>query len=336
MNKDNYIDINEISQQALEIAQASVAGNPIDDIKGSGVALIKSFSTGLTKHGKSKYTGILMNKSEVRFNVWYGSAAFKTLEALPPSTTMFAVKVNYTVTIYGLVLDSIEPLNDYDPDDFTVKKYDPDDQMAFFEEVLSKCNASEKAKEAIEIILHLGTDDEINNRFIKEYAAMVHHDNCDGGLFAHTTKCLSIYAKVKSMYEFLEDERMNDLMTISIALHDVGKIFEMNSGVYQAFSFITHRGLGLEYFIRYKEMIIDLYDEEFFYMVCSAILQHHGEYGENPRTVCAELVHKIDEMEATLTGIEELLENNITIIDASGKKIKFNDSYLNVLQSSIC
>ena len=119
-------------------------------------------------------------------------------------------------------------------------------------------------------------------------------------------------------------------MVIGIALHDIGKIFEMRNGTYQKFSFLTHRGLGFEYLSDYKKIITDLYDEEFYYMVCSVLLQHHGECGENPRTLYAMLVHKIDDLEAVLTSVDEVIEEDTSTVDSAGRKIKFNDLYLNI------
>ena len=123
-------------------------------------------------------------------------------------------------------------------------------------------------------------------------------------------------------------------MVISLALHDVGKIYEMHDGVYQKYSFLTHRGLGLEHLLQYKKLIVDLYDEEFFYMICSVLLQHHGEYGENPRTVYAMIVHMIDDLEAQLTTIDDLLQDNAITQDSAGAKVKYNGGYLNILQNS--
>ena len=114
------------------------------------------------------------------------------------------------------------------------------------------------------------------------------------------------------------------------AVKYVGKIFEMRDGTYQPYSFLSHRGLGLEYLTEFKGLIEADYDEEFYYMVCSVVLQHHGEYGEFPKTLCAMLVHFIDETEANLTGINDTLENDAIAVDTSGAKIKFNDMYLNI------
>lgn len=331
MEIENALNVNEISRQVLSISKESDAGNTVPECKGSGIALLKTFSPGFTKNGNSKYSGILVNKSEVRFNSWQNTPAYNSLAGIPPESKDLVVKVSYTVSKYGMVVYALETVSGFDPDDFLNQKYDESEQEMAFDRALASCKATPKAVRIIRAVLHLDERDDINERVIKEYAAMFHHDNCAGGLFAHTIKCLNIYAAVKGEYEFLSEDDSNDLMIIGISLHDIGKIFEMHNGVYQPTSFLTHRGLGFEYLMQYKELIVDSYDEEFYYMVCSVILQHHGEYGENPKTLYAMLVHIIDEMEASLTGVEETLENNTTIVDSSGKKIRFNDTFLNVL-----
>lgn len=67
---------------------------------------------------------------------------------------------------------------------------------------------------------------------------------------------------------------------------------------------MTHRGLGLEHLLAYKNLIVDIF---------------------------AMLVHMIDDMDAQLTSISDRMQNNPAITNASGTKIKFNNSYLNIL-----
>lgn len=203
--------------------------------------------------------------------------------------------------------------------------------MSDFYNTLQNSDISENAFSVINQCLHTSETDAIKQRLCKEYAAYANHDNCSTGLLAHMGKCIKIYNGIKGSYPFLSDQKTNDLMVISFALHDIGKIFEMYDGVYKKNSFITHRGLGFEYLTKYKKLITNLYDEEFFYMLSSVLLQHHGEYGENPKTLYALLVHTVDNMEAQLTSIDEMLGSKEFVRDASGTKIKFNGSYLNIL-----
>ena len=239
--------------------------------------------------------------------------------------------VNYVVSKYGLVISRLYKVDGFDPDAFIHHKYSVKEVFAEFVSALKDSGASENAMTIIRDVLHCERKDEVIARFVKEYAAYSHHDNCTCGLLAHTAKCLRIYNGIKGAYPFLADTTTNDLMVIGLTLHDVGKIYEMHDGIYQNYSFITHRGLGLEHLLPYKSEITDLYSEEFFYMICSIILQHHGEYGEEPRTLYAVLVHIIDDMEAQLTSINEITLEGNTTTDASGTKIKFNGNYLNLV-----
>ena len=75
-----------------------------------------------------------------------------------------------------------------------------------------------------------------------------------------------------------------------------------------------------------------MYDYEFFYMICSVLLQHHEEDGERPRTLYALLVHMIDAMEAQFTIINTLIKNGSVLSDGTGTMIKINEKYLSILQ----
>lgn len=67
-------------------------------------------------------------------------------------------------------------------------------------------------------------------------------------------------------------------------------------------------------------------------MLASILLQHHGEFGEKPRTLYSMLANLIDDMEAKMTSIDQLLSDKAMITDDAGTKIKFGDSYYNVLK----
>lgn len=67
--------------------------------------------------------------------------------------------------------------------------------------------------------------DDVSMRLVREYASYSHHDNYEVGLLAHMTKCIRLYNGIKGTYSFLSDQKTNDLMAISLALHDIGKIY---------------------------------------------------------------------------------------------------------------
>lgn len=334
MTNQALINIANVNNKILEIQRAADTGGSPPEYRGEGIVLLKNFAQGSTNSGKPKYTGTIANIDEVKFNVWNNSSAYEYFDQLSPDVRPHVVWISYSLSKYGLVISSIKDADGFNPDSFIYHKYSAKEKAAEFVSALNTCGITDSAISVIRAVFHMDYNDAVSQRIVKEYAAYSHHDNCATGLLAHTTKCIHLYNGIKKAYSFLEDSKVNDLMVISLALHDVGKIYEMHDGVYQKYSFLTHRGLGLEHLLQYKKLIVDLYDEEFFYMICSVLLQHHGEYGENPRTVYAMIVHMIDDLEAQLTTIDDLMQNNAITQDSAGAKVKYNGGYLNILQNS--
>lgn len=331
---DNILNIAEIKREIGEIQKNSDSGKQTQNEYGEGIVLIKNFSQGTTSNGNPKYDGIFVNIDEIKFHVWNNTAAYDYLENLSSNCIQSqVVSVKYELSKYGMIVKDFEAIEGIDPESFIYHKYSIEDLGKEFAETLKAGNLSVDGETVLAEVLHMHENDEVNYRFGREQAANSHHDNCPTGLLAHTTKCIKIYNGVKGAYPFLSDERANDLMIIGLAIHDVGKIYEMKDGVYQGTSFITHRGLGYEHLLKHKSIIVELYDEEFFYMLASVILQHHGEYGENPKTLYAYLVHMIDDMEAQLTSIDDILQEGTISTDEAGTKIKFNNIYLNILNN---
>lgn len=333
MSELSLINLSEINKQLLEIQRAASTGGSPAELHGEGIVLLKNYNQGATNSGKPKYAGTIANIDESKFNVWSNSSAFEYFSQLPAASQPHVVWICYSLSKYGLVINSIRKVDGFDPDSFVYHKYSAKQKAAEFISVLKESGISENAMSVIRAVFHMDFNDTVSNRIVREYAAYSHHDNCSSGLLAHIIKCIKIYNGIKAAYVFLADKTINDLMVISLALHDIGKIYEMHDGAYQVYSFLTHRGLGFEHLQPYKKMIINLYSEEFFYHICSVILQHHGEYGENPRTVYAMIVHMIDDLEAQLTSIDDLLINDGVTCDSAGAKIKHNGTYLNVLKT---
>lgn len=333
MENNELLNINSINKKTIEVQKRAETEGNNANIKDAGIVLLKNFNKGTTSSGSPKYSGTIANIDEAKFNVWSNSIAFEYFENLPVDEAPHVVLINFTISKFGIVIDDIRKVDGYNPDSFIFHKYSVDEISSDFVNELIRSKISRNAITVIKSVLHMGQNDIINKRIAREYAAYSHHDNCPTGLLSHMLKCIKIYNGIKNTYNFLCDERTNDLMVIGLALHDLGKIYEMCDGVYQKHSFITHRGLGFEHLLYYKEMIVDLYDDDFFYMLSSVVLQHHGEFGENPKTLYAYLVHIIDDIEAQMTSIDDLLSSDTTTTDASGTKIKYNSGYLNILSN---
>lgn len=202
-----------------------------------------------------------------------------------------------------------------------------------FEEIL-KLNLTDKGFNLIDNIMGITSNGEIYEKFKTNYAASSHHDNCPYGLMAHTYKCLKILNNFMNLYNWmntysadanLSKEDFKDLLYIGIALHDIGKIYEINEDVYFEESFNTHRIIGLETLFAHKQEILDTYNEHFYNLLVSILVGHHDIYGDKAKTLVAYLVHQIDCIDSIFTEAGQVLENKVTT-EPSGKRVDFNGS----------
>ena len=297
------------------IAANKVAENEGKDIKeaeGTGVALIKSATPGKTRNGNPRFSGSVENQETVQYNVWCDTPAYQTLSSAQIIPGETVADISYSIGKFGLVIKAITILDDpaYTREMFVYSKYDQKELEDDLNDTLNKCGLTEKGRQLLKIIFGIGTENNIFPRFSKEQAAMNHHDNCESGLLAHTLKCLRIYSGIRPIYRTFNDERTNDALIIGLMVHDVGKIWEMHHGNYTPNSFVTHRLLGAEHLTSLKEQIVDLYDNEFYYHLLAIVDQHHDEYGEPAKTVYAYIAHMIDDMEAKLTVMNEVIMKN--------------------------
>lgn len=219
--------------------------------------------------------------------------------------------------------------------------------IKYKKDVYAKClidevntNVSQKGVELFNIIFKPEETNGIWNKFIIEYAAKNYHDNCESGLLAHTYKCVRLFKYLMGPYKWIQQLKTTeipetsdivDLLYLGIILHDIGKVFEMNEGIYVPDSFNTHRIMGLEILFENKQEIISRYNSHWYQALVSIINGHHnGVAGsENAKTLYAYIVHKIDDMEATFTGIGQLVETS-TIDNVEGAKITWEDSILSL------
>ena len=337
MPEYTFLDCKEINKQVQEAKLAEQEGGVFSEVRGEGVALVKDISSGFTTTNKPKFTGNLANLDVAEFNVWSNSAAFRTIsenEIVPGETFVF---VRYSISKFGFVIEYLEVIEDAElnPEDFIYQKYKIQDKNVEYLEALKNSGASARAVEVINEILGIGTGNYMHKRFSHEQAALNNHDNCMTGLLAHTIKCLRIYNGIKDIYKnIFGDKVVNDLMVIGLIIHDCGKVYEMYNGAYQKYSYVSHRGLGAEHLSKYKDYITEKYDEDFYYMLYSIIMQHHDVYGDPAKTLYAFIAHQIDNIDAILTSIDEIIENGTYTEDMSGTKIRFGDRYFNIRKAS--
>ena len=306
----------------------------VDSTSVVGEILVRNYQTALTKKGDEYITGTLLGGAEIQFKAWNNSAAFNMLKRNDYSNTPVQImgKYNKYMDTMSIVLDSVTAVEGLTIDQFLPTKYNVDAYWNALQQI-GKQKLSEFAYSILDKVLL--SNKEVADRFKIEFAAMSHHDNCKSGLLAHTVKVVSNLNFMLTAYPNIlrgtdeEKKSQTDLYFLGAILHDIGKVREMELGIYQPVSRVTHRYLGAEYIAEYKKEIVEHYDEEWYYNLMSVILQHHGEYAEHCATIYAYLVHKADMMDAELTTLVTLLEN--PVIHSSGEAIKVAEvGYLNL------
>lgn len=276
----------------------------------SGVILLKSFRVQLTKTGAEYVVGNLMSGTDISFKSWGRSAAFAYLHDKDISNTV--VYISGTVDDYGgsisIVVDTMEPVEGFTPDQFLAVKYAKDAYWKALRQCVAS-NVSEKALSLADTILF--NNEELSERFCEEFAAKSHHDNCKSGLLAHTYKVVTNVIFLLGQYSHLfESKDAHDLVILGALLHDIGKVKELNYGVYQPNSFVGHTYYGVDILSQFKTVIEEAYGEKGYLELVSVMLQHHDEFETPSKTLTAYIVFRADELDAKLTLIQQTLEKN--------------------------
>lgn len=284
------------------------------------------------KDGKTFYIAGNLAKQEdsLSFKVWDSSL----VEALSQNDISGSVvKISGSVGSYMNALDvkvtSVEPVSEEEfPKSLFLKSADVE---GLFKEFTDFVN-TELSPKAVKILLGIFKSENLFNRFKEEFAGSKMHDAQIGGLLNHTMKMMRIAKVVYQNEPRMEQlENYKDMLYLGVILHDIGKIYEMNYGVYQENSYVTHRLLGIELLVKYKSAIIDLYDADFYYELISVLQGHHGkEFGDAPTTVLAFIVHLIDVLESQTTGIFDKIERNDYTMRAGSMSVYVDGSYLSV------
>lgn len=284
-----------------------------------GMIYVKSYAVRPTKSGNKYIDGVAEMKGTVTFKVWSG-VAFDEMDRHDYQGLVCYVtaKVNEYNGNKGLVLTTIRALEEgaYDVSEFFEERYNTEAYWkAMRDLVAGSCSA-----EALEIYDEVFRG--IENRFKVEFAARTHHDAVRSGLLAHTYKVAYIMSCVIRNYSFIVSRCSVDALILGCCFHDIGKIYEYSNGVIVGSGLVvSHNTFGVEYLAGFKSFIVDRKGEEFYYRLVSVIVQHHGEFGERPRSVEAFLVHMADYLESSFQGVNESLEKGLSCISLNDFKL---------------
>lgn len=304
----------------------------------SGVCLLQSVGVKVARNGSKYLEGKVISGESVPFKIWGGELFNRLIDdvaTLSGSVVSITAKGNEFNGSKSLIIEDLTPAEGYKPDDFMATKYNIESYWSG----LKKAAAGVVSDVCMKAVLNpiLFENEEVAELFRVGFAATSHHDNCKGGLLAHTYRVLLITNFIMQLYPHLAKETASgegtqarkDLILAGAILHDIGKIVEMEAGSYTMKSRVTHRILGLEYLFEHKNEIVGAYGEKWFYDLESIIVQHHGEFGDNYRTLPAFVVGVCDRTESYFTNIKELEESSVNV-QPSGESIKFGDLFLSL------
>lgn len=173
-------------------------------------------------------------------------------------------------------------------------------------------------------IIHIAQDfqdEDLKNLLITTYerytqqllyypAAIRLHHAMRGGLLYHTLSIIRMCQKAAEVYPLID----RDLLICGAALHDIGKVSEMDSNELGAASQYTTDGNLIGHLVRGAIMVHDIgkelrIPEEKLMLIEHMLISHHGkpEYGaaERPKFLEASILAKLDELDATIYEISD-------------------------------
>ena len=293
-----------------------------------GLCMVQSYNKLPTKNGGSYVGGTLSTgEGTIEFKSWGNTSAYNAFveNDLSGKVVDVEAEVNEYNGVKSVIVGSIIDIYDgkslarlgLKTEDFMCSRYNVKEYWnAFLELVKKKVSAS--AYDAFLAILE-GKED----RFKSEFASTAHHDNCRGGLLAHSFKTVSM-ASIVRLYPELEKRVGADLLYLGCALHDIGKIMEYENGaVTYLGKTVSHTVYGVVMLEGKRDEIVRLMGEDFYLDLLSVVSCHHGEYGERPRTVASYIIHKLDLIESMFTSLQEVIgSSDGDVVAFDGFKLK--------------
>lgn len=274
-----------------------------------GCVLIQSYATAPQKNGGQYISGHLQALGDIPFKVWSDNSPTSLYAKMVESQeyTGKVMKITAKTDFFGgflsLVISDgviVSESEGISASDLMENIYDAAKYMQTLRATLQK-QCSDKAVMVFELIMS-----KIEDKFVKEFGAIYHHDNCKSGLLAHTTKLTRLATMIK-LYPSLLSRVSPDVLFIGCALHDIGKVMEYSNGsISEEGKLLSHMILGPVFLSRHEDEISKLMGRDYYLELLAILGSHSGEFGERPRTVAAYVIHLLDMLEAKLASINSL------------------------------
>ena len=297
--------------------------NPVQGARVTGAILVKGYDVKQTKTGKEYITGTLENQSKIYFKAWSDSIAFSQFKNYDFVNVVAKVDGRFDEYngVFSIIVENVVAIDGFNDYDFFETRYNIDAYYDALKGYITKKVSDKALKIANDVLFE---NEKAKEAFRVEFAAKSHHDNCVGGLLAHTYRVVCNVGYLLNQYPNLavgKNQDEVDLLYIGALVHDIGKLDEMHFGEYSRLgNILGHRYLGINRLN--KKMIVENYSEDWYDRLVSIIIQHHGEYGEECKTLVSYVVHKADIMDSDFASIVEALKEPETSNDS--QLIKYN------------
>ncbi|MEG0774828.1 HD domain-containing protein [Clostridium sp.] len=288
-----------------------------------GYFLIKTIDCKITNNSSTnKYLDINLTDStgEINGKLWECNSELEKL-----FTDSMVVKIRGVVNEYRgklqLKIEKIRNVTSEDKiniDDFVLSApYKSEDMFDIILEFIEKIDNNDVKNIVENIIL------ESSSKMMHYPAAKSNHHAIRGGLLYHTTSMLRAGEKLLEVYTHLN----KDLLFAGIILHDIAKIYEMDSSELGIVSQYTTEGQLLGHIILGVNLIDRAgretkADSEIIMLLQHMILTHHyePEYGspKKPMIPEAEMLHHLDILDARMYDMQKAL-NDVNEGDFSEK-----------------
>lgn len=285
-----------------------------------GVYLLSGLSFSLTKNGSDMFQCKVFSESQESISaVCFDVTVVKSLKELGVSTIgarIVAVcqeyngKVNLKITfVTDLFTEGLE-------------KFLPSlDSKQLVSEITPMIKEG-LSKQGISVISSILSEYSKDLKYAQASENGGYHDGLRGGLLNHIRKLFRYGLIVMDEYRDVFSENERDLFFIGLFVHDLGKLIELENGTYSKYSIVPHTYWGIELLSKLKDKIVETYGEMFYVELQAIILEHHGEFGERPKTIYAYLVHCVDLLDSRVSGLKQVIGTGD--VDT----LKFDDFYL--------
>ncbi len=147
-------------------------------------------------------------------------------------------------------------------------------------------------------------------RFKKAAGARSWHNAYTGGLLEHTYEVMVIVEKMCDLYR----EANREIAIAGAFLHDIGKVFELDSTTFEYTkegNLLGHLSMGFEIVSR-EIRNIKGFPQDIALHIEHIILSHHGEYEQQspvlPKTLEAIIVYHADELVSQANAVKEIMK----------------------------